>query len=150
MSANRFTTTTTRVVEWGECDPAGIVFYPNFYRWFDDGTQTMMAEHGFGQAEMIEKYNIAGFPLIETHAEFKYPVRWGEQVQLESTVTECSRKTFKVCHKVRVSRESCVEGYEIRFWAGKKFENGGQTIFAMQLPQDFVDYLAKTVKEASR
>lgn len=150
MSTSRFTTTTTRTVEWGECDPAGIVFYPNFYRWFDDGTQTMMAEHGFGQAEMIEKFNIAGFPLIETHAEFKFPVRWGEQVQVECTVVGHSKKTFKVFHKVLVSRETCVEGYEIRFWAGKKLEDGGQAIFAMQLPQEFVDYLVKTVGEPSR
>ena len=22
-------------VEWGDCDPYGIVFYPNFYKWMD-------------------------------------------------------------------------------------------------------------------
>ena len=23
-------------VEWGDCDPYGIVFYPNFYKWMDN------------------------------------------------------------------------------------------------------------------
>ena len=147
MSTSRFSSTTTRFVEWGECDPAGIVFYPNFYRWFDDGTQNMMAEHGFGQAKMIEKFNIAGFPLIETHASFIKPVLWGEQVRVECTVVEHSRKMFKVVHKVLVSREICVEGYEVRFWAGKKIEDDRIRIFAMQLPREFVDYLVGTVGE---
>ena len=22
-------------VQWGDCDPYGIVFYPNFYKWMD-------------------------------------------------------------------------------------------------------------------
>lgn len=25
------------VVEWGDCNPAGIVFYPNYFRWFNHG-----------------------------------------------------------------------------------------------------------------
>lgn len=22
-------------IEWGDCDPAGIVFYPRYFEWFD-------------------------------------------------------------------------------------------------------------------
>ena len=30
-----FTTRMQRTVEWGDCDPAGIIFYPTYYRWMD-------------------------------------------------------------------------------------------------------------------
>jgi len=30
----------TRIVrvQWGDCDPAGIVFYPRYFEWFDAST----------------------------------------------------------------------------------------------------------------
>ena len=32
------TNTRTIRIQWGDCDPAGIVFYPNFFRWMDAAT----------------------------------------------------------------------------------------------------------------
>ena len=29
------TNTRTIRVQWGDCDPAGIVFYPRYFEWFD-------------------------------------------------------------------------------------------------------------------
>jgi acyl-CoA thioesterase FadM len=26
---------TEILVAWGDCDPAGIVYYPNYFHWFD-------------------------------------------------------------------------------------------------------------------
>ena len=34
-AASGFTTRMHRTVEWGDCDPAGIIFYPTYYRWMD-------------------------------------------------------------------------------------------------------------------
>ncbi len=130
-------------VEWGECDPAGIVFYPNIYRWFDLSTQDMMEANGFGQAKMITELNIVGFPLIETHAEYKHPMRWGEIVTVASKVDAWSKKTFTVRHKLAVSGRDCVLGYEVRFWA-KTGENENKAIQIMELPGDFLNYLVKT------
>ena len=33
-------------VEFGDCDPAGIVFYPNYFRWMDVGTRRFFASCG--------------------------------------------------------------------------------------------------------
>jgi acyl-CoA thioesterase FadM len=29
-------------VEWGDTDAAGIVFYPNYYRWFDRAAHALL------------------------------------------------------------------------------------------------------------
>ena len=33
-------------VRWSEADPAGIVFYPRFYEWFDLGTEALFESLG--------------------------------------------------------------------------------------------------------
>lgn len=124
-------------VEWGECDPAQIVFYPNIYRWFDKSTQDMMRHHGFGQAEMIERYGIVGFPLIETHAEFKRPMKWNDEVIVSSCIDSCSGRSFSITHQILRSDVLCVRGYEIRCWATHDQETGKLTI--SQMPDDFMN-----------
>ena len=39
MTAQRRTHTHIVSVEWGHCDPASIVFYPNFFTWMDQATR---------------------------------------------------------------------------------------------------------------
>ena len=29
--------TIERDVTWGDCDPAGIIYYPTYFRWIDAG-----------------------------------------------------------------------------------------------------------------
>ncbi len=128
-------------VEWGECDPAKIVFYPNIYRWFDKGSQNMMKFHGFGQEEMIERHGIVGFPLIETHARFVRPMKWGDELVIISRVEAHSRKTFKVAHNIFNSDEKSVTGYEIRFWGVKDQQLDGK-LRAWEMPKDFVEMLS--------
>ena len=124
------------IVEWGECDPARIVFYPNVYRWFDKSSLDLMKHHGFGQDEMIDALGIVGYPLIETHAEFKSPMKWTDELLVSSSVSANSAKTFKIIHKVFRGEELCVEGYEIRCWGKRDAETGKMS--AINIPEEFL------------
>ncbi len=129
-------------MEWGECDPAGIVFYPNFYRWFDASSHHLMNQHGFGQTEMISRYGIVGFALIDSGAEFIHPIRWEDEVLVNSRITEHSRKTMTVFHEIHVvdnRQQLCVKGFEVRIWAKRDATTG--TMKAWSLPDEFVRYL---------
>ena len=33
-------------VEFGDCDPAGIVYFPNFFRWYDAASRNFFPECG--------------------------------------------------------------------------------------------------------
>lgn len=124
------------MVEWGECDPARIVFYPNIYRWFDKSSHDLMQFHGFAQADMIEQMGIVGYPLIETHAEFITPMKWNDSLTISSHIKSRTRKTFTVSHRIVNADVLSVEGYEIRCWGMRDEQNG--KMFAMQLPEKFV------------
>ena len=45
-------------IEWGQCDPAGIVFYPQYFIIFDSSTGWLFERTGLSPREMREKYGI--------------------------------------------------------------------------------------------
>lgn len=102
-------------VEFGDCDPAGIVFYPNYYRWFDAASHHLFNDAGLSVQELREQYGAVGLPLAETGAAYKRPAYFGDRLEIESSVVECGEKTLRVEHLVRRSGELLVDGFEVRF-----------------------------------
>ena len=57
-------------VHWGDTDPARIVFYPNYYIWFDQSTRLLFDSVGLDWDHLQAKYGVPGCPLVETHARY--------------------------------------------------------------------------------
>jgi 4-hydroxybenzoyl-CoA thioesterase len=111
--------TNTRLVrvQWGDCDPAGIVFYPRYFEWFDAST-ILLFERATGiiKKTMLEKYQGAGIALLEARAVFKIASHYGEDLEIESRVSEFSRSSFFVHHTVTKGGALALEGFETRLW----------------------------------
>ena len=102
-------------VAWAHCDSAGIVFYPNFYIWFDQATEALFSANGLSYPELARDHGVSGMPLVETGATYRFPCRLGEKVKLESWVDEWSTRAFLVRHRINIqSGELAVEGFERR------------------------------------
>lgn len=108
--------TVTRRIEWGDCDPAGIVFNPNFFRWFDHGTVLLFEAAGWPKPVMLKEFNAAGTPVVDTRASFKIPCAYGEDVEITSTVADIRNSSFDIQHRLTKEAELCVEGSETRVW----------------------------------
>jgi len=112
------TVTIEHRVDWIYCDPAGIMFYPEFYIWFDQATERLFAGNGLSYEEVKNKYNVIGFPLVESGAKYKTPCKHGEKVNLHSHVEEWAGKTFVVRHRIiHDNGIEALEGFERRVWA---------------------------------
>jgi 4-hydroxybenzoyl-CoA thioesterase len=68
------------MVEWGDCDPAGIVFYPNYFRWFNQGAHALFNAAGMPFHQLIKEWGIAGVPMLDTQASFRAPTRGADPV----------------------------------------------------------------------
>ena len=105
-------------IEWGHCDPAGIVFNPRFFEFFDRGTWTLFgAALGVKPSDLASTFGIVGIPLVDAGARFLAPAKFGDAVELMSRVTEFRRSSFDVSHQLFVDGTLAVEGREIRVWA---------------------------------
>ena len=105
-------------IEWGHCDPAGIVFNSRFFEFFDWGTWMLFeAALGVKPSELASAFGIAGLPLVDAGARFLAPARFGDQVELSSQVREFRGSSFDVQHRLLVGTTVAVEGHETRVWA---------------------------------
>jgi 4-hydroxybenzoyl-CoA thioesterase len=107
-------------IEWGDCDPAGIIFYARYFEFFDVST-TVLIERALGmkKIEYLKAYDFAGYPLVETRAKFRQPTRFGDDVEIESTLVACGRSSFKIEHRLTLAGVLAAEGTETRVWVGR-------------------------------
>jgi 4-hydroxybenzoyl-CoA thioesterase len=115
-------------VEWGDCDPAQIVFYPHYYRWMDEATLHLFDEVGLGWNDLQEKYGVPGLPLISTHADFKVPVMFGDKLVVHAGVSEWGSRSLTVSHTFMKGNRVAVEGWEKRVWARPDPDQPGRLI----------------------
>jgi len=124
-------------VRWSEADPAGIVFYPRFFEWFDLGTEALFESLGLPWTEMFPAEGIVGVPIVESGARFASPVRYGDEIRIETTVSEVREKTFRVEHVVAVGSRRCAAGFEVRAWVARP-EHPGGALEARPIPAGIV------------
>lgn len=102
-------------IEWGDCDPFGIVFFPRYFEYFDACTNALFHRAlGMPKAEMLKHFKIAGIPMVQTSANFFVPSSFGDTVVVESCVTEWGNSSFQVHHRLFRGKLLAVEGFEKR------------------------------------
>jgi len=87
---------------------------------------------------MLKQFNIVGFPMVDTRSKFYIPSHFGEEVVIESTVTEFRRSSFDVYHRLMKGDDLAVEGFETRVWVGKDPENP-DGIKSQPIPQQVIE-----------
>lgn len=105
-------------VEWGQCDPAGIVFNPRFFEMFDTTTWLLFeAALGVKPDALARNYGIVGIALVDARANFLKPAKFGDVIEIASRVKEFRRTSFDVEHRLSIDGHIAVEGAETRVWA---------------------------------
>jgi 4-hydroxybenzoyl-CoA thioesterase len=106
------------IVEWGHCDPAGIVFNSHFFEFFDWSVWRMFEEAlGVRPAELRSTFGIMGLPIVDARARFIKPAKFNDVADIASEVSEFRRSSFEVRHRILIGGELAVEGSETRVWA---------------------------------
>jgi 4-hydroxybenzoyl-CoA thioesterase len=112
-----FSNTRRLTIEWGHCDPAGIVFNPRFFEFFDWSTAVMLAvASGMPKFEMLKAFGASGAPVVSTSAQFMRPCSFGDEITILSTVLKVGRSSFDVEHRLFNGETLAVEGRETRVW----------------------------------
>jgi len=128
-------------IEWGQCDPAGIVFYPQYLIIFDTSTGWLFERTGLKPLAMRKKYGIVGIPIVEVGARFIMPCRFDDEVIVESEVSEWGRSSFTVRHRILKEGKLALEGFEKRVWAAPHPERPG-AIQAQPVPAEIIASLS--------
>jgi 4-hydroxybenzoyl-CoA thioesterase len=135
------TTTYTVPVHFGDCDPAGIVFFPNFSRWMDSASLAFFMQCGvLPWRELVKTRGIVGTPLLEINTKFMKAATYGETLTITTHVEEWRAKVFIQVHRVTRARadggeDVICEGRETRAFV-KRDELDPDRLRAIPVPED--------------
>jgi 4-hydroxybenzoyl-CoA thioesterase len=102
-------------VEFGDCDPAGIVWYPNFFGWFDAASRHFFVACGLPPwRETALTHGIIGTPVLDVSARFVAPASYGDEIEVRTSIVEWRDKTFVQRHELLRDGQLLCEGRDVR------------------------------------
>jgi len=133
----RLATTLNVIVQWGDCDPADIVFYPNYFRWFDAASRMYFEQILPPKRTLLERYGILGFPIVDASARFMRPSSYGDTIEVQSAVEQWNERRFTVLHRGVRGGELLCEGRELRV-AGRQHPEHAGRLQSIPIPEEIV------------
>ena len=122
-------------VHFGDCDPAGIVFFPNFARWMDQSSLAFFAACGVSPWRELELSDgIVGTPVLETQTRFLLPATSGETLDVHTSIESWAAKTFRHRHEVRRGDDLICEGSDVRAFVVRDAARPGR-LKALPIPE---------------
>ena len=130
------TTHHSVTVQFGDCDPGGIVFFPNFSRWMDAASLMFFTQCGVPPWRVLERERgIVGTPVLEINTKFHKTVSYGDTIQIATHVEEWRRVAFIQIHRVTRGDALVCEGREVRAFI-KRDEHDPDRMRAIPVPED--------------
>ncbi|HZY17615.1 MAG TPA: acyl-CoA thioesterase [Ramlibacter sp.] len=124
-----------RTLEWGDCDPAGIIYYPTYYRWMDAASWALMALAGWPAQRMRDEH--VTLPLVSAQCDFLSSPTFGDHCEVRSHISRWGGSSFTVSHEIVLlgPERPLARGSESRVWC--RYEAGpGSRLRSARLPDD--------------
>ncbi|TMH26752.1 MAG: acyl-CoA thioesterase [Betaproteobacteria bacterium] len=121
-------------VHWGDCDPAGMIFYPTYFRWIDAGSWALFETAGYSP-QWMKREHIA-MPLVSAQCEFLAPAVHGDRCEVRSRIGRFGGKSFTVEHDiVRSDGTPLAKAQETRVW-GRFVGGPGTPLKGETIPEE--------------
>lgn len=105
---------TERLIDWGDCDAAGIVFFPNFFAWVDSHFHQFTGSLGFDHRSLLEQYGLLGTPLRDTRCTYHSPATYGDRLTICSRVTKVGQSSLSSAYRFTRGETFIAEARETR------------------------------------
>ena len=123
-------------ISFGDCDPAGIAFYPNIFSWFDRTFHDWLRRFG-GHGALCRQLDAVGIGLMDARAQFRRPMRDGDVLSLRLDIDKWGSNSLHLAYEGLVDGTIAVVGGEVR----GLFKHGATGMFAAE-----TDLLRKMLK----
>ncbi|WP_311790747.1 MULTISPECIES: thioesterase family protein [Pantoea] len=86
MSNNLHAVEITLTVSFHDCDPMGVVWHGNYFRFFEQAREALLRQVGYSYAEMAASGYV--WPVVDAHVKYRQPLRCEESVRVSARITE--------------------------------------------------------------
>ena len=133
---------TERKIRFSHCDPAGIVYFVNFFDMVNAIVEDWFAEAVGFDFEELHIQRRVGFPIVNTGCEFFRPCHLGDRLALELAIARLGNSSIEFAVTGRVGGE---EKFRARHKVALMSLDSQR---AMPIPQDMREKMQPYVKEA--
>jgi len=107
-----------KTIEFGDCDPAKIVWYPNYLKWVDAASRHFFVQCGVPSWRETERsMGILGNPVVDTHARFIKTASYGDELEIHVSISDWRQKSFVMDYKIFRGDDLILECQEVRVFA---------------------------------
>ena len=123
-------------VIYGDTDAGQVVYYANYFRWFESGRREIMRALGINYAD-LEKSGVIT-PVVEAHCNYFHPARYDDIVIVETKVSGMKEKSVKFDYKISRKKDKrlLASGHTVNVFVDRK------KMKSMKIP----DYIRKKIK----
>jgi acyl-CoA thioester hydrolase len=90
---------TTIRVRYAETDQMGVVYYGNYFTWFEVGRVELCRQSGFAYQRM-EIEDDSFIVVVEARCRYKRPARFDDLLTIRTRLTESQRRTLRFGYEV--------------------------------------------------
>ena len=102
-------------VHWSDTDAAGVVWFPNVLRWFEDAEEELFASLGRSRQSLLDSHQF-GMPRVEVHSKLRAPAHAGQIVLVGIRTTVDNPRRLRHAFEIRddQSDQFLAEGFATR------------------------------------
>jgi acyl-CoA thioester hydrolase len=86
-------------IYYEDTDCGGIVYYANYFKYFERARTHYLEDHGLSVADMLKEGT--QFVVAHAHADYKSPGRYGDTLSIETWLRDRSRASLTFAHAIR-------------------------------------------------
>jgi acyl-CoA thioester hydrolase len=142
LALKEFADTTIRV-RYAETDQMGVVYYGNYFTWFEIGRVELCRQIGFEYKKM-EIEDDSFLVVAEANCRYKRPARFDDLLTIRTRVTAAQWRTVRFAYEIihQVTRETIATGETTHVICNR----AGQT---KSLPEKYRKYLPLPMESRS-
>jgi acyl-CoA thioester hydrolase len=95
-------------VAYGDCDPSGVVFNPNYFVFYDVALTEFWREHAGGYGTMMQEG--VDLQVVEATARYKAPARFDDEIAVTVEVTHLGNTSMLTRYAIDRDGTLLVEG----------------------------------------
>jgi len=101
-------------VIYGDTDQMGVVYYANYFRYFEAARSEFLRAYGVTYRFFEETHRLA-LPVVEAGASYKKPARYDDELAVLAAITSTGRASVRFVYEIRrlPTRELLATGHTV-------------------------------------
>ena len=107
-------------VIYGDTDAGQVVYYANYFRWFESGRRELFRSLKVDYITLEERGITT--PVVEAHCNYFHPARYDDIIIVETKISEIKEKSVKFENKIfrKNDKKLLASGYTVNVFVDKK------------------------------